>query len=216
MLIDKGFLLQWLESSGIKPIGVLHVGAHDCEELPFYTENLQIPAKKCIWIDAIEEKVLDAKQKGIPNVFQAVVTDKDNEEVTFHISNNNASSSVLEFGTHSIHHTWVHYVKDIRLKTTTIDSFFKENKIDAQNYDFWNFDIQGAELMALKGAKESLQYAKAIYLEVNIEEVYKGCGLMSDIDSFLTMYGFVRVITKMTEANWGDALYINVNAMHSS
>jgi hypothetical protein len=46
-----------------------------------------------------------------------------------------------------------------------------------------------------------------IYLEVNAEEVYKGCALLPDIDSYLKHYGFLRLATVMTKANWGDAFY---------
>ena len=62
--------------------------------------------------------------------------------------------------------------------------------------------------MALKGASESLKYTKAIYLEVNIDEVYKGCGKMNEIDEYLAKYNFVRVLTYITTHGWGDALYI--------
>jgi hypothetical protein len=70
-----------------------------------------------------------------------------------------------------------------------------------------NIDVQGAELMVLQGATELLKHIDLIYTEVNIEEVYKGCCLMSDLDRFLEPFGFVRVTTKMTDWNWGDALY---------
>ena len=210
MLIDQQEVNRALQSVGIVPKGVLHVGAFDCEELPFYTGTLQIPAERCVWLEAMQHKVQENKDRGVPNVYQAVVTDKDNDTVTFHISNNGQSSSVLEFGTHAIHHDWVWYVHEVKLRTTTIDTFFRSNGLDMSAYDFWNFDIQGAELMALRGASEALKYAKAIYLEVNTEEVYKGCGLIHEIDLLLSQNGFIRVITKMTTANWGDALYVRV------
>jgi hypothetical protein len=62
--------------------------------------------------------------------------------------------------------------------------------------------------MALKGATQSIQYAKAIYLEVNEKELYKNCGLITEIDTFLSTYNFKRVLTNMTPHGWGDALYI--------
>ena len=62
--------------------------------------------------------------------------------------------------------------------------------------------------MALKGATQSIKYAKAIYLEVNEKELYKNCGLINDIDIFLSKYNFKRVLTEMTKHGWGDALYI--------
>ena len=62
--------------------------------------------------------------------------------------------------------------------------------------------------MALKGATNSIKYAKVIYLEVNEKELYKNCGLITDIDNFLSQYKFKRVVTNMTCHGWGDALYI--------
>ena len=128
--------------------------------------------------------------------------------MTFNVSNNVQSSSVFEFGTHSIMHPEIVYVDKIQQKTITIDTFFEKNNIDASKYNFWNFDIQGAELLALKGAIKSIQYAKVIYLEVNQNELYKGCGLIGEVDVFLSNYNFKRVLTNMTGWGWGDALYI--------
>ena len=48
-----------------------------------------------------------------------------------------------------------------------------------------NIAIQGAELLALKGAIKSIKYAKALYLEVNEKELYKKGALIEEIDEFL-------------------------------
>ena len=80
--------------------------------------------------------------------------------------------------------------------------------MDASRYSFWNFDIQGAELLALKGATKSIQHVKALYIEVNEKELYKNCALIDEIDAFLATYHFTRVATRMTDHGWGDALYI--------
>ena len=53
--------------------------------------------KDIIWIDAIPSKVTQARNRRIPNVYNAVITDKDDEEIIFNVSNNIQSSSVLEF-----------------------------------------------------------------------------------------------------------------------
>ena len=62
--------------------------------------------------------------------------------------------------------------------------------------------------MALNGASNSIKYAKALYLEVNEKELYKNCGLITEIDSFLSKHNFKRVLTNITVHGWGDALYI--------
>jgi len=209
MLIKQETVIQALYDHGIMPKGVLHIGAHECEELPFY-ERLGIQKEQVVWIDAVEDKVNFATARGIPNVFKAVVTDKDDDTVTFRLTNNVQSSSVLEFGTHAKHHSWVHFVGETKEITVTVDTFLSRHNLDARKYDFWNFDIQGAELMALKGATKALDHVKALYLEVNTEEVYKGCGRMNEIDEFLGSRGFKRVITDITPYGWGDALYVRI------
>jgi hypothetical protein len=187
--------------------GALHIGAHECEELPFYNQ-IGLSDDSVIWIDAIPNNVLKAKNRGIPNVYNHVITDKDDEVVVFNVSNNVQSSSVLELGTHLESYPDIVYVEKIQQKSITIDTFFKRNKLDASKYNFWNFDIQGAELMALKGAVESIQHAKMLYLEVTNTELYKNCGQITDIDMYLEQFGFKRVLTHMCLEGWGDALYI--------
>jgi hypothetical protein len=207
MLIPFEEINRMLVSKNIDVHGAFHIGAHECEEMGFYS-RMGIQKENIVWIDAIPSKVVEASLKGIPNVYAAVITDKDDQDVVFHISNNVQSSSVLEFGTHSKEHPSVVYVSQFTSKSLTIDTFFQRNGLDASKYDFWNFDIQGAELMALKGAVSCIQYAKAIYLEVNVNELYKGCGLIQEIDAFLGQYNFKRELTNITQYGWGDALYI--------
>jgi len=207
MLIPYHRVQQILSEHHIVIKGAFHLGAHECEELAFY-QQLGLSSSDVIWIDAIPQKVTEAQQRGISNVYHAVITDKDNEDVTFHISSNGQSSSVLEFGTHAQEHPWVTYVEDIVQKSTTLRSFVIQHSIDMPKHNFWNFDIQGAELMALKGAGDLIQTAAAIYLEVNEKELYKGCGLIGDLDTLLLEYGFTRVATEMTVHGWGDALYL--------
>ena len=207
MLIGVHEIKQILSSKNIEIHGCFHIGAHECEELGVY-DYLGIKPEKIVWIDAIPSKVAEAKQRGIPNVYNAVITDKNDEEVIFNVSNNVQSSSVLEFGTHLQEHPGIVYVDKIKQKSITIDTFFERNNLDSANYDFWNFDIQGAELMALQGSIESIKHVKALYLEVNERELYKKCGLITDIDDFLSKYNFKRVLTSMTRHGWGDALYV--------
>ena len=207
MLISEETVINILKQYNIESTGVLHIGAHECEELKFYNK-VGINSNDIIWIDGNKSKVLEAQNKGIPNVYYAIISDEDDKDVQFNITNNGQSSSILEFGTHSIHHPHVYFTGKEFHKSLTIDTFYKNNNLDMTKYNFWNFDIQGAELMALKGSKSAINYANAIYLEVNEEEVYKGCALISEIDEYLAKYNFKRVLTKMTEFHWGDALYI--------
>jgi FkbM family methyltransferase len=207
MLMQKEYIINVLRSLNIDITGVLHIGAHECEEMPFY-KMLGLKDNDVIWIDAISEKVEQAKNRGVPNMYNAVVTDSDDMHIDFNISSNNESSSVLEFGTHTTEHPHVFFTSKIEMKSITVDTFFERNGIDGSKCNFWNFDIQGAELMALKGAINSIKHAKVLYLEINEKELYKGCALVDEIDEFLKQYNFARVHTVMTPHGWGDGLYI--------
>ena len=209
MLIPAEDIIEICKEYNISLNGVLHIGAHECEEMEIY-EKMGITKNNMIWIDGNKDKVKEAQNRGIPNVYYAVIADDDDKEVEFKITNNGQSSSILDFGSHSHHHPHIHFVEKQIHTTTTIDTFYKLHNFDNSQYDFWNFDIQGAELMALKGAKDIVDHAKLLYLEVNTEEVYKGCALITDLDEYLSKYNFKRIITKMTHCGWGDALYIKV------
>ena len=208
MLISKEEVQELLTLHGVKVRGAFHIGAHDCEELSVYN-YFGIQNTDVIWIDAIHEKVEQNINRRIPNVFQAVISDKDNDTVTFSITNNIQSSSILELGTHATHYPQIVVIQKRVLPTITVDTFMKTH--DASKYNFWNFDIQGAELKALMGGQESLKFADALYLEVNTEEVYKDCAQLKDIDSFLLDRGFIRTIMKIEKEGWGDALYVRKN-----
>ncbi len=68
--------------------------------------------------------------------------------------------------------------------------------------------MQGAELKVIKGMGD-ISHIKAFYLEVNQEDVYKGCAHVDEIDIYLMKYGFERAITAEWRSNaWTDALYL--------
>jgi FkbM family methyltransferase len=184
--------------------GIIHCGAHRCEEK--FTYNLH-GISNIIWVEAMQNLVDEFKKDN--KIYQLVVSDKDNEEVIFHISNNGQSSSILDFGTHKKNHPDVHFIKDLTLKTTRMDTFIKREHIDIKEFNFINLDLQGIELRALKSFGNLLENIDYIYSEVNDAEVYIGCDLITDIDNYLSTFGFKRVITKMAgNTGWGDAMYI--------
>lgn len=207
MLITLEAIQKVLLENNIEATGAMHIGAHLCEEQEFYNK-IGISNENIVWLEALPFKVEENLARGVLNVYNAVVTDKDDDDVEFNVSNNHQSSSVLELGTHKNVHPDIHYIDKISLKTITIDTFFERNKLDASKYSYWNFDIQGAEFMALKGGVNSIKHAKAIYLEINEQELYVNCGLVTEIDRFLEERNFKRVLTEMTPWGWGDALYV--------
>lgn len=203
MLIPYKELIQ---KYNIKVSGILHIGAHECEELKDY---LNEGVKDIYWVEGQEALVNRMKSKGIQNIYHALIDEEDNKEVTFHVSNNGQSSSILEFGTHSKHHPQVHYVSAHTQKTTRLDTFISKHNIPIETLNFLNLDIQGVELRALRSMETYLKHIDYIYTEVNTEEVYKGCDTIDSIDAYLVKFGFERCHARIyKQYGWGDAFYI--------
>lgn len=204
-----------IQLAGFNFQGVVHVGAHIGEEVADYKDY---GVKNVVWFEANRNLMpqlfentrrYDLKQE----YFCEVLSDVDGEEVNFAITNNGQSSSILELGTHKTHHPHIHVVDTKKLTTKRFDTIARDNpdNINMNIVDFVNLDVQGAELKVLQGfvnAFTDFKNIKAVYTEVNTEEVYIGCALLSQIDSFLYQFGFQRAAISMTEANWGDALYL--------
>jgi FkbM family methyltransferase len=207
MLIPINKVNDILRSKNISIKGVLHIGAHECEELEGYN-SVGVKSSDVDWVEANPALVERMKQRGI-FVHNAAISDKE-MELPFYITNNGQSSSLLEFGTHEKSYPWCKVVDKITVNTQRLDNLIKNAQIPIETRNFWNLDIQGAELDALRSAADYINFADAIYCEVNTEEVYKGCALLPELDKFLADKGFVREIISMTVQGWGDALYVKV------
>lgn len=182
--------------------GVIHVGAHRCEEQPHY--DAWGVGEHVLWIDGNDE--LCAANQAIVN---AVVSDVDDGEVDFILTDNDAmSSSILELKEHKIEHPTCLEAGRIKKKTITLDTLLARRGEKAVAYDLLAMDVQGAELMVLKGAAGVLENVRCIITEVNTKELYAGCVRVEELDAFLGERGFVRVETQMTRHGWGDAVYM--------
>ena len=124
MLIEKQKIIDSLYKNKINITGVFHIGAHECEEIDFYNSKLNLNNSDMVWVDAFNSKVIQAQKRGIPNVYNAVITDENDQDIIFNVANNIQSSSVLEFGTHSEEHPHITFVDKIQQKSITIDTFF--------------------------------------------------------------------------------------------
>jgi len=204
MLID--FNTLWPKYN-INPKGVLHIGASHGQETAYYV-NLGV--RDVVYIEALlnvfEQLVEHVKKfNGKFTCINACISDVDNEEVIFNVTNNEGqSSSMLDFGTHSKQHPTVKVIDTIKLKTTRVDSLY--NAYNLSGYDFLNIDLQCAELLALKSMGTLLNDFKWIYLEVNRAELYKGCPMYTEVFEYLKQFGFTETETKWTNHGWGDSL----------
>jgi len=207
MLISFDYLFN---KYNIQPDGVLHLGANTGQEAEAYHRH---GIKQVIWVEALPDLFhrLEQNVKQFPGhrSLCACVSDTDGKEVPFFVaSNGGQSSSFLKFGTHEQEHPSVHFTRQVNMVTVRVDTLLKEKGIQLEgNGWFLNADLQGAELLALKGMGDLLWKFEHAYIEVNTRELYVGCPFVGEIDAYLRDFGFQGMETKMTSFGWGDKYY---------
>lgn len=198
---------------GVHPKGVLHVGAHEAEELADYVKH---GWGNVAWVEMLPEK-FEALQKrfaGDPSnlVFHAACWDRDGETLPVHRADNGQASSLLAPQYHLTAHPWVNFKQDEHILTSRLDTILPAHL----SFDFLNMDIQGAELRALRGLGKRIEPVKWVFVEVNTKRLYADCALVNELDDYLKPYGFQRFATMMYgRSGWGDALYINTKSLSS-
>jgi FkbM family methyltransferase len=188
----------------VNPSSLVHVGAHNAEELEQYTDA---GWNQVTWIEAQPSRIQGLRER-IPShhkLIQAAVWHEEGIKLKLNIMTNTESTSLLKLGTHAIEHPTVTFVETVDVITETLKNILR----DERTPDLIALDIQGAELNAIRGFGERITDVKWVYCEVNSEELYEGCCLVSDLDNYLQRYGFKRSVTRWTSHGWGDALYVN-------
>jgi len=197
-----------------KPItGIIHVGAHKAEELPIYQS---LGVNKVIWVEANPTLLGEIINKTIlhkgQSIHLAVAYDKDFEIIKLNIANNGESSSIFDLDYHKIAHPHIHYTGHVDVPSRRVDSIVVDGGYNKSLFNFMNIDVQGAELLVLKGSTQILDNVDYIYTEVNQKTLYRDCALIDQLDDFLKEFKFERKYTKMTEYGWGDAMYVKETA----
>lgn len=201
MLIPPRELRKWFH---VFPSGVLHVGAHNAEELGAYRQE---GFGAVTWVEAQESLIAGLRKKirGTADaVFQGIVWSENDINLSLNIASNGQSSSVYDLEEHSSHYPSIVYNGLQTGKSRRLDSLIPTSR----SFDFVNLDIQGAELEALRGLGARLQQVRWVYSEVNRRPLYRDIPMIEELDEFLAHQGFARIAVVWTQANWGDALYV--------
>jgi FkbM family methyltransferase len=193
---------------------VIHIGAHEGGE----AENYKNLRKNVVWIEA-DPRVFQRLEKNISSypaqrAVCALLGDSE-RDVTFNVASHSPSSSIFDFGEYAVgdHSLWsgfdLNMTQSVALRMTTFDGAVRNHNISLGRGDFWIVDIQGAELLFLAGAKESLPSCAAMMIEVSCVEVYRGGARYGELKDALARSGFVPVVEPdQREMQHCDVLFV--------
>lgn len=200
--------------------GVVHVGAHQGEEVPAY---LAAGFERVVLIEANPEacRVLHEKFDGTPGVtvFNCAISDQDGTfELLLHTSRRGSveSASLLKMKRLGEIVKTMSTPTSVQVPAWRLDSLFEREHLRPQDYSFMNIDIQGAELMALRGAGGLLGHLRGMIVEVALIEMYEGGATEAQIVEHLAARGFRQGKSiyhtlyddKSTFPAWGECLFV--------
>jgi FkbM family methyltransferase len=189
------------------PLVIFDIGACEGEDSIRYARLF--PNSRVYTFEPLPENqalvLANFKKFGVKNaeLHRVALTDREGTS-TFHVSSGkppekwegeqwnygNKSSSLLKPELVNQRVEWLQFGRAINVQCNRIDGFLAKNHL--QHIDFIHMDVQGAELLVLKGAGPKLAEIASVWLEVSDEELYKNQVLKTELERFLLENGFVK------------------------
>lgn len=199
-----GVLTHIFDKSKPKCKGIIHVGGHFGQEIPFYLENITRNVIVYEPLDSCFKTLFDSFGYSVDCRKKAVGSFNGEVELNVDEENFGQSSSVLKPKEHLIQYPSITFSKKQKTPIVSLDSDIE----CPRDFNVLIVDVQGYELEVFTGAanliKNSIEY---IICEVNSVEMYEKCANIKDLDFYLGDSGFKRIMTVWECDNWGNALY---------
>ncbi len=170
------------------------------------------PEQKNYEVAKLNLRPVDHKVK----MFRAALADECGELI-LNINSHSATHSIFKIGNVDLWDEFVITQESRVVQSLTIDSIFEKEKID--HIDILHLDTQGAELLALFGAKNALfqNKIKIIRTEVEFENIYENQPLFWEIGSYLSRlnYRFIKNVdlkfrtSDVPKLVWADSIFIS-------
>ena len=204
---------------------IVHVGAHTGQEAASYQAW---GARRVVWIEAAPDIFarlqthLAAMRDSPPSLFakwtgaaptehiaiNALVAAEDGAEHELNVyDNDGASNSIFRIAREgTTRYDNLRETGEVhRIAARTLDKILAEAGIAAAEVDILVVDIQGAELLCLKGATNVLRHVRWIEAEVSKRPVYAGGVLLHELEAWLAERGFRR--RSRVSSNHTDAIF---------
>lgn len=189
--------------------GVAHIGAHFGEENLTYD---QLKIKNRIFFEPLINNFEKLKQ-NISEDFLLfnIALGNENKDIEMYVETENLgqSSSILKPALHLIQYPHITFNHKEVVKMYRLDDL----KIDLENINFINIDVQGYELEVFKGAEKTLKNIDYIMSEINRDNVYENCVRVEELKDYLSKFEFKLVEEYWAGGTWGDGLFIKNNLL---
>lgn len=216
-MIEK--FIKYIENTNEKFI-IFDIGSRDClQSIEFYNAfpNSKIYAFEC------NPNTIDICKKNIESysdritLIEGAVCDYDGN-ITFYPINQQKTITTWKDGNPGAssifktngEYTIETYIQDeITTQCHRLDSVM--NKYGILKVDIIWMNLQGAELLALKGLGNYLHNVKYIYTEVSYKEMYSGQVMFKELNDFILSNNF-SIMNNLTLQGWQeDAIYEKKN-----
>jgi len=202
-----------------KEIGLstaIHVGAHFGEERGDYeslglAEVLWVEASRTDYGELVARLAVGSGAATRHTTVNAFVADTGGQTARLRRFSNEGASSSIYAATPLFRRYWPS-VEDTgaseNVVTATLDEVARENGFAKP--DLLVVDVQGAELLVLKGGQSVLRQAKAVVVEVSRKRFYEGGVLYPELRNYLLARGFREA---QRAPGHGDQLYLRRDTM---
>lgn len=110
----------------------------------------------------------------------------------------------------NVHHPYIEFKDPIQVRVRRLDDWIQES--GAVPPAFLHMDVQGAELLVLRGLGLNLETLEAVWLEVENQELYANQPLKADIEEFFQAHGWTKVVDTVGTLD-GDQLWVSKAAL---
>ena len=171
--------------------GVIHVGAHDGEEVQYY-QRMGIDNILCF------EPI-----PGIVNLFKETYPDvkiykmvlgTENKKVNFNITNDGRQGQASSLYEPLLEqYAMTGGVKEvISVEMQRFDTFLSKHKVNPNDYDCVVIDVQGAELDVLIGMGAYIENYKYYNIECSEQATYLGGATAAQVIDYMDKHGFIQ------------------------
>ncbi|MGC4070689.1 MAG: FkbM family methyltransferase [Polyangiaceae bacterium] len=191
--------------------GLIHVGANIGQERELYARH----GLEVLWFepnpDVYGRLVRNLEAFPKQHAFPYLVTDRDDEEYPFYLSNNDGrSSSIFDLNLHQELWPNVFYEGAISLRSVTLDTVLERHAVSKRLLGALVMDTQGSELLVLKGAARHLSEIRYVKTEAADFEAYsKGC-TVEQLTEYLSGFGFEEIVREPFASRKAVGTYYDV------